>query len=333
MPRELATGVVMSRFRVSPAVAPFMLAVCFVAILVIATPGLTAQDPPSNKKSDSTDIPRGTKLVLTDGTFQVVREYQRNGDRVRYFSLERGDWEEIPAAMIDWDATAKAKAATQKDSEDLVAKVHRQEEAKKMDNVQDIDASLPVGDGAYLPQGEGMFVVEGKSIRLLLQVDSAIRTDKKREVERILSPIPVVPGKKHVEIAGTRAALRITTKTPEFYLRESPSDPEHDSAVRKSSRPGENGPEIELLRAKVTRNGRQFQTIRALFGEELSRDASEVSIQRWEVAPMVYRFTLGEALPPGEYVLAEVLPDGLNMYVWDFGVDNPASIASAPAKK
>jgi hypothetical protein len=35
----------------------------------------------------------------------------------------------------------------------------------------------------------------------------------------------------------------------------------------------------------------------------------------------VYRFTLSEALTPGEYVLAEVLDGGLNYYVWDFGLD------------
>ena len=39
------------------------------------------------------------------------------------------------------------------------------------------------------------------------------------------------------------------------------------------------------------------------------------------MAPNVYRYTLGEALKPGEYVIAEVLPDGLNYFVWDFGVD------------
>ena len=33
----------------------------------------------------------------------------------------------------------------------------------------------------------------------------------------------------------------------------------------------------------------------------------------------MYRFTLGEQLTPGEYVLAEVLPDGLSYFVWDFG--------------
>src|ERR1700722_6950231 len=36
---------------------------------------------------------RGKKLVLKDGTFQLVRECEKNGDRVRYFSLERGSWE------------------------------------------------------------------------------------------------------------------------------------------------------------------------------------------------------------------------------------------------
>jgi hypothetical protein len=48
------------------------------------------------------------------------------------------------------------------------------------------------------------------------------------------------------------------------------------------------------------------------------------------VAATVYRFTLGEPLPPGEYALAEILPDGMNLYVWDFGVDGPQV---SPAKK
>ena len=41
-------------------------------------------------------ITRGKKLVFKDGTFQLVRDYEKKGDRVRYFSLERGEWEEIP---------------------------------------------------------------------------------------------------------------------------------------------------------------------------------------------------------------------------------------------
>ena len=69
---------------------------------------------PAERQASSKDaqsgvpaLPRGKKLVLKDGTFQLVRDYRRNGERVRYLSAERGDWEEIPAAVVDWDATAK----------------------------------------------------------------------------------------------------------------------------------------------------------------------------------------------------------------------------------
>ncbi len=162
-------------------------------------------------------IPRGKKLILKDGTYQIVREYERNGERVRYFSEERGDWEELPAAMVDWDATAKDEAASEKAFAALADKVHKQEEAKRMDNVTDIDASLQVGEGAFLPSAEGLFVVEGKSVRLLEQVGAQNKRDKLRTVEQILSPVPIVPGKQTVVIQGAHATLRLHSTTPEFY--------------------------------------------------------------------------------------------------------------------
>src|SRR5207237_1161855 len=103
------------------------------------------------------------KLMLKDGTFQLVREYQRKGERVRYLSAERGDWEEIPAAMVDWDATAKAEASAAKEQEGLLKKVHHEQEEQHAEVPVEVDASLPVAPGIFLPAGEGMFVVEGKS--------------------------------------------------------------------------------------------------------------------------------------------------------------------------
>ena len=301
------------------------------ALLLVASSALAQQPPgpqpkgatsPSPPKKDDTAVSqRSKKLILKDGTFQLVREYQRNGDRVKYFSAERGDWEEIPSTMVDWDATAKEEAEGDKAATALVDKVHKSEEAKRMDAPLDIDASLPVAQGVYLPSGEGLFVVEGKTVRLLTQAGADTKVDKLRSIEQVLSPIPVVPGKVTVTMPGSRATLRLRTNAPEFYLREAPEDPDRASTVKRSSRPGENGPDVVLVRTKAVHNGRQLESISTLFGEEMNRNRNEVALQRWEVAQGLYRFTLGETLTPGEYVIAEILPDGLNYYVWDFGLD------------
>jgi hypothetical protein len=295
----------------------------------------TSQSNPSSQTQTKNggEVPRGKRLILKDGTYQVVREYQRNGDRVRYYSAERGDWEELPASMVDWDATAKYEADTAKTSEALAEKVHSQEEAKRMDNVSDIDASLQVGNGAFLPDSEGLFVVEGKSVRPVRQAVAGNKRDKMRTVEQVLSPIPIVPGKQKVYLAGEHATLRLRTTTPEFYLREPPPDPERVSPIEKSSRPGERGPDVILIRAKQMHDGRELASIKTLFGERIGEDVNEVAIQRWEVAPNVYRFTLGEQLTPGEYVLAEILPDGLNYFVWDFGLDAAGAAGDTKGKK
>ena len=45
------------------------------------------------------------KLYLKDGSYHAVREYQVQGDRVRYYSTERGEWEEIPLELVDLSKT------------------------------------------------------------------------------------------------------------------------------------------------------------------------------------------------------------------------------------
>src|SRR6266404_5915381 len=290
------------------------------------------QPPSKNTAQTAPTAERAKKLVLKDGTFQMAREYQRTGERVRYYSAERGDWEELPAAMVDWDATGKAEAAAAKEAEALLQTVHHQEEEQKTDIPMDVDASLPVAPGIYLPAGEGMFVVEGKSVTPLEQVGAAVRTDKKQFLKQVISPIPIVPNKRNVEIAGVKAVRRINSERPEFYLREAPPDPDQVSGVRKSSRPGETGPEIDLVRLKVKGGKRGLESIRRLFGQQVSEDRKSIMIQRWDVAQNVFRFTLGEDLPAGEYAFAEILPDGVNLYVWDFGVD-AKGIAAPPRRK
>ena len=270
--------------------------------------------------------------MLKDGTFQMVRSYECKGDRVRYYSVERGQWEEIPAALVDWDATGKAESAEKSEDEAFAKKVHTQEEAQRMDTVMDVDASLQVAPGVFLPPGEGMFVIDGKHVSQLEQAGAEIRSDKKNFLKQVLVPIPVVPGKRNVDIPGARAKVRVSSTNVEFYLREAPPDPDRNSPIEKSSRPGESGPEVELVRATIKGGKRQLESITTYLGDQVQEKRNTMSLQRWEVAPTVYRFTLGEPLPPGEYALAEILPDGMNLFVWDFGVDNDDKPPASPKK-
>ncbi|MGB6900108.1 MAG: hypothetical protein WBE12_16040 [Candidatus Acidiferrum sp.] len=297
------------------------------------------QSPPNAQKNTTnqaapseelTGLPRGKKLVLKDGSFQLVRSYEQNGDRVRYYSMERAQWEMIPASLVDWDATKKAEAAQEKTAAALVEKVHIQETAAKAETPVDVDASLLVAPGVFLPDGEGMFALEGKAVKRLGQVGSEEKTDKKTVLKQILSPIPIVPSKHNIELPGARATVRLTSASPEFYLREPAPSPDQDSTLWRSGRLGVDGPDVTLVRAKVKGNKRLLASIRSMFGEKISENRDDISIQRWEVAPDVYRFTLSAQLPPGEYAIAEILQDGLNVFVWDFGVDAAAASTAGP---
>src|SRR5579871_4172476 len=113
------------------------------------------------EKQSGRPLPRGKKLMLKDGSYQLIREYKIEGDRVRYYSLDTADWEEIPADLVDWDKTKSVEADEAKQDASAVAKV-KTEEKQRQAEMLDIDASVEIAPKVFLPPGEGMFAFDGQ---------------------------------------------------------------------------------------------------------------------------------------------------------------------------
>jgi hypothetical protein len=251
-------------------------------------------------------LPRGKKLVLSDGTFQLVREYSVEGDRVRYWSVERSAWEQIPAKLVDWDATRRDEAEQAAQAAELKAKIHASDLAERTKGI-DVDRSLEIKPGLFLPDEVGFYALDNKLVFEMKQSEANFKLSKGREAERILSGIPLIPNKQTVEIPGAHAAMRLTTAEPEFFMR--PAD--------------EREPRFRLLRAQVKGGRRVLDNISIRFTGEQTHHETDIDFQTWTPARGVFRYTLNQRLEPGEYAFVEMTNEGINKFVWDFGIDAP----------
>lgn len=263
------------------------------------------QSQAASPESKSAHLPRGKKLILKDGSVQLVREYQVMDDRVRFYNTERSQWEEMPAALVDWDATKQSEAEQKKNDAALLSNVHKQEQPRRIMPL-DVDASLEAAPGVFIPPGEGLFVYDGKSVLRLTQAQANNKLDKAKVVEQVLVPIPVVPSRRNLSIPRPHAEVRVHNEQPEFYMRTADG----------------REPDMILIRTKVHGDSRLIENVDTYFQAITKTKRNEVLAQRWQIANGVYRFTLSESLEPGEYVFTEIVKgQGTNLYVWDFGVD------------
>jgi hypothetical protein len=257
-------------------------------------------------------LPKGKKLILKDGTFQLAREYTVEGDRVRYWSVERSQWEEVPASLVDWDATHKGEAEQTARDAELKAKIHASNMARLTKDI-DVDRSLEVKPSLFLPDDIGFYALDrDKQIRVMKQSTAEVKLSTGREVERILTGVPLIPDKKTMDIPGERAAMRLKTAEPEFYFR--PAD--------------QREPRFRLVRAQLKNGHRIIDNVTVHFTGEETHKTNEVEIQTWTPATGVFRYTIDQRLDPGEYAFIEMIGDGVSGYVWDFGVDLPGTKSS-----
>ncbi len=249
------------------------------------------------------------KLFLKDGTFQVVSSYEVQGDRVRYYSVERSDWEEIPADQVDFAATQRAQ-----EEEKTTAK-KRIEEAKEIEQQRfekPVNQGLEVAPGIHLPTEDGIYTVEGLRLVRMVQSSGEMVTDKKRAALALAVPLPVMKAHSVVVLDGAKAAVRIGNPQPVIYVQSG------DGL----------GAKVELLRVKSSKESRvveQVETSRAP-GGKLTEQRTAVPVERTQISPSLYKIKPVQSLEPGEYVLGEIIQEKLNLELWDFGLDKWESV-------
>ncbi len=254
--------------------------------------------------------------MLKDGTFQLVREYHVDGDRVRYYSIDQMGWEEIPEALVDWDATRKMEIGDAKRNLDLIAEARKTDIARNAEPL-DIDASIEIAPKVFLPGGAGLFEFDGKGIYPLAPAEPDIKYSMTQRVKQVLVPIPIVPTRHTVSLDGERAKFRMHSTSVEFYMRTADG---HE-------------PNLELIRAKIHGGKRSLENLDQLFGQKQASGRIALPLLRWEIAKGVYRFTVYQSLEPGEYAVAETIESGgTQVYLWDFGVD-PGATEAKPQKQ
>jgi hypothetical protein len=262
---------------------------------------------------------RTERLILKDGSYQAVQKYEMQGDRVHYLSSERYEWEDIPASLIDWDATNKynQQLSSGKLKSTVVETPEEKEEREKE------EANSPeIASGLRLPGSGGVFLFEQFQGRPELAeiVQNGGEVGKAARGKNVLRAAinPLASSKQDIEVKGAHAPIQSHVPRPTIYL-------DIDEGPLNNTAPGER---FRIVRATV-KNGTR------ILGEVKVTVSGKVSNQESFVPATVEKLGLGQwlkiaptqDLAPGEYAVVEMLSsDEMNLYVWDFGV-NP----SAPA--
>jgi hypothetical protein len=295
------------------------------------------------------------RLILKDGSYQLVTKYEIKGDRVRYKSAERDEWEELPSALVDWPATEKYEKDRAASAIPEAAAIDKEIDA---DREAELSHLPQVAPGLRLPDYSGVFLLDNfhgqPQLVELQQSEGNVDRDTKANILR--GVIPMAGGaRQSVEIEGEHAAVHAHVAVPSIYINVedgSAAAPSGQTSSAQLSQPNLDAPRPEqqgsaqqgpqqpeqplvpfdrfhIVHTKVKSGKRIVGELKRAPNGKISQDQNSVKTTIDRVSGGWLKLTPTEDLAPGEYVLIETKGnEGVNLYVWDFNV-NPAAPANA----
>ncbi|MDR3699187.1 MAG: hypothetical protein P4L56_06095 [Candidatus Sulfopaludibacter sp.] len=234
------------------------------------------------------------KLYLKDGGYHIVREYKVETDRVHFYSVERSEWEDIPLDLVDLKRT-ESEAAARKQTLEHDAKVLSDEETAERAMAKET---------SRIPQNPGVYWLDGDKTQTLKVAQSAVHTDKRREILKVLSPIPAISGKGTLEVDGAHSANVFHNPEQEFYIQLSETE---RFGICKLTTKGVVRIVENLTYMPVTKDVEEEPAIIDIFRQQLDPSG-------------LYKIWPKEKLAPGEYAVIEYTAGKLNIQVWDFAI-------------
>jgi hypothetical protein len=283
-----------------------------------------------------------TRLILKDGSFQVVTSYTQNGDVVSYVSAERGDTEELPASLVDWDAThawERRHAPAPEPSADGSQPAPPPIDPELLKEEADRRALTPeVAPNLELPEQDSVLVLDQyqgtPELVPLVQSDGELNRTTSHNILK-LALNPRAASHQIAQLKGESANVQLHVDTPVIYLRLGDG-----TGIRRGGTPltvdthgasaaaGPNpaaSPEsgYVFVRADVRTDARVLASfsISALGTvQQRQEDVTEATTETLPGGDWL-KITPKRPLDFGEYALMEVLSDReINLGVWDFGI-------------
>jgi hypothetical protein len=234
------------------------------------------------------------KLYLKDGGYHLVREYKVEGDRVRFYAVERSDWEEMPVDLVDLKKTEAENTARQARVEEENKLIHEEDKARREEDKE----------VTKIPQDPGAYLIENNRLRVINAADSKVHTSKGRTVLKVLSPVPMVPGKATVEVDNPHSPNVIAERRPEIYLQLSADE------------------RFGIIKLTTKGDVRIADTLSIIpVTKEVMDNVEEVKIFRKQLTTsLLYKIWPEEDMENGEYAVVQFTPGKMNMQIWDFAI-------------